>query len=156
MASYEEEGMASYEEEGLYLDLGELGRLQVCVKQYANRTTDEGSYVQHLHEYDGRMVVKVVVPPHMWIGVDIYHTLGSYSSIKGGIPYEWVLVDRHGVERVSDIASRGAGTWAVHKTWESTAPDRIRLDTARPTEQWVVRESLTKRTLLMIQFTLPA
>jgi len=37
--------MASYDEEGLYLDLGDLGSLQVCVRQYADRTTDVGTYV---------------------------------------------------------------------------------------------------------------
>ena len=148
--------MASYEDEGLYLDLADLGCLQVCVRQYANRTTDVGTYVECAQEFDGRSFMRVLVPPHMWIGVDIYHTVRSYSSKESRIPYEWVLVDSHGVERQSDAASRGAGIWAIYKNWESTAPDRILLDTAQPTQQWELRYSGTKRTLLVMQCMLAA
>ena len=147
--------MACYEKEGLYLDLGELGCLQVCVKQYANRDTDVGTYVRHAQVFDGKTLMKVVVAPGMWVGVDIYHTLGSYSSIEGGgIPYQWVHVNSQGVES-DDVAPRGAGIWAVHKSWESAAPARIWLDAAHPTEQWLLRDSATQRTLLTIQIMLP-
>jgi len=149
--------MASYEDEGLFLDLADLGCLQVCVRQYANRTTDVGTYVECAQVFDGRKLMTVLVPPHMWIGVDIYHTRGSYDWLKESrIPYEWVLVDSHGVERQSEAASRGAGIWAICKNWESTAPDRILLDTAQPTQQWELRYSGTKRTLLVMQCMLAA
>ena len=93
----------------------------------------------------------VVVAPEMWNGVDIYHTAGSVASLKGSrIPYEWVGVDSHGVEREAD----GAGIWAIYKERESTAPDRIWLDTSQPTQQWVLRDSGTKRTILVMQFML--
>ena len=149
--------MASYEDEGLFLDLADLGCLQVCVRQYANRTTDVGTYVEFAQQFDGRKHAKCLVPPHMWIGVDIYHTRGSYDWLKESrIPYEWVLVDSYGVERQSEPASLGAGIWAIHKDWESTAPDRILLDTAQPTQQWELRYSGTKRTLLVMQCMLTA
>ena len=103
-------------------------------------------------------LMTVVVAPEMWNGVDIYHTAGSVSSLKGSrIPYEWVGpsgapegVDSHGVEREAG----GAGIWAVKKEWESKAPDRIWLDTSNPTQQWVLRDSGTKRTILVMQFML--
>ena len=69
--------MASYEDKGLYLDLADLGCLQVCVRQYANRATDVGTYVECAQEFDGKTLMKVLVPPDMWIGVDIYHIGGS-------------------------------------------------------------------------------
>jgi hypothetical protein len=71
------------------------------------------------------------------------YTLGSYSEIKGGIAYEWVLVDRHGVPRASDVASRGAGTWAVHKTWECATPPGIRLNIVQSTERCTMRGSVS-------------
>jgi len=149
--------MASYEDEGLFLDLADLGCLQVCVRQYANRTTDVGTYVEFAQQFDGRKHTKCLVPPHMWIGVDIYHTRGSYDWLKElRIPYEWVLVDGHGMECQSQPASRGAGIWAIHKDWESTAPARILLDKAQPTQQWELRYSGTKRTLLVMQCMLAA
>jgi len=149
--------MASYEDEGLFLDLADLGCLQVCVRQYANRTTDVGTYVEFAQQFDGRKHTKCLVPPHMWIGVDIYHTRGSYAWLKElRIPYEWVLVDGHGMECQSQPASRGAGIWAIHKDWESTAPARILLDKAQPTQQWELRYSGTKRTLLVMQCMLAA
>jgi len=147
--------MVSYEVEGLTLGLQDLGSLDVCVKQYANRTTDVGTYVKHAQEFDGKTLMKVVVPPCMWIGVDIYNTLGSYSSLKRSkIPYEWVLLDSHGVECHSNVASRGAGIWAIYEDWESTAPDRIWLDKTQPMQQWVMRDSETKRTMVVMQVML--
>ena len=149
--------MASYDEEGLYLDLGDLCSLQVCVRQYADRTTDVGTYVQQLHEYDGKERMKVVVAPHMWIGVDIYHTLGSYSSRKVTVfPYEWALLESHDVGAQSDATSRAAGIWAINKSWEAAAPDRIQLDAAQRTVEWKLREIDMKRTLLVIQFIVQA
>jgi len=143
--------MASYEEEGVYIAMKDLGVLQVCVRQYADRTTDVGSYVEYTQEFDGKQLMKVVVAPRMWTSVDIYHTLGSISWPKiSDIPYEWVGVDSHGVEREAD----GAGIWAIYKERESTAPDRIWLDTSQPTQQWVLRDSGTKRTILVMQFML--
>jgi len=147
--------MVSYEDEGLYLDLGNLGRLQVCVRQYANSTTNLGTYVRDLHEFDGRMLLKVVVSSHKWIGVDVYHTIGSCCSINGStIPYEWVLVDSRGVERQYDAQSSGSGAWATHKDWDSAAPERIILDAVQPTQQWELRDSRTKHTFLVMQFML--
>jgi len=107
--------MASYEEEGLYMALKDLAFKFVSGK-YAKRTMEMKSYVKHAQEFDGETLMKVVVALHMWIGVDIYTTVGSISSIKGiGIPYEWICVDSHGVERHSDVASRGAWIWAIYK-----------------------------------------
>ena len=147
--------MASYEDEGLQLDLRDLGQLHVCVRQYADRTTDEGPYVQDAHVFDGGMLLKVVVPPRMWIGVDLYHASGSYSHMKGtALPYEWVLVDSHGVECRSDAQSRGTGVWHIYQEWDSAAPDRILLDTQQPTQQWELRDTRTKRTFLVLQFVL--
>jgi len=143
--------MASYEEEGLYIGIKDLGVLQVCVKQYADRTTDVGTYVEYTQEFDGKQLMTVVVAPEMWYGVDIYHTQESVSGPKiSNIPYEWVGVDSHGVEREAN----GAGIWAVYKEWESTAPDRVWLDTSNPTQKWVLRHSGTKRTILVLQFML--
>jgi hypothetical protein len=143
--------MASYEEEGLCIAIKDLGELQVCVKQYADRTTDVGTYVEYTQEFDAKQLMTVVVAPEMWNGVDIYHTAESVYSLKDSrIPYEWVGVDSHGVEREPG----GAGIWAVNKDWESKAPDRIWLDTSNPTQQWVLRDSGTKRTILVMQFML--
>jgi len=156
MASYEEEdGTPAYEEEGLTLGLKDLGFLHVCVKQYANRTTDVGSYVEHAQVFDGKTLMKVVVPPCMWIGVDIYNMPGSHcSSYRSKIPYEWVLLDGHGVECHSNVASRGAGIWPIYEQWGSTAPDRIWLDKIQPMKQWVMRDSETKRTMVVLQVML--
>jgi len=38
----------------------------------------------------------------------------------------------------------------------AVAPDRILLDTAQPTQQWELRDSGTKRTLLVMQCILAA
>jgi len=144
-------GPGAYEEEGLYITIQDLGELQVCVKQYADRTTDVGTYVQKTQEFNGKQLMTVVVAPEMWNGVDIYHTAGWVSSLKGScFPYEWVGVDSHGVEREPG----GAGIWAVKKEWESKAPDRIWLDTSNPTQQWVLRNSDTRCTILVMQLML--
>ena len=144
-------GPGAYEEEGLYITIQDLGVLQVCVRQYADRTTNVGTYVEYTQEFDGKQVMTVVVAPEMWNGVDIYHTAGSVSSLKGSrIPYEWVGVDSHGVQREPG----GAGIWAFYEEWESKAPERIWLDTSNPTQQWVLRDSSTKRTILVMQFML--
>jgi len=50
--------MASYEEEGLYITIKDLGELQVCVKQYADRTTDVGTYVQKTQEFNGKQPLR--------------------------------------------------------------------------------------------------
>ena len=157
MASYEEEpdGEESYEDEGLTLGLKDLGFLHVCVKQYANRTTDVGTYIKYAQVFDGKTLMKVVVPPCMWIGVDIYNVPGSYCShYRSKIPYEWVLLDSHGVECHLDVASRGAGIWPIYEEWESTAPERIWLDKTQPLQQWVMRDSGTKSTIVVMQVML--
>jgi len=157
MASYEEEseGEESYEDEGLTLGLKDLGFLHVCVKQYANRTSDVGTYVKHAQEFDGKTLMKVVVPPCMWIGLDIYNMPGSHSSqYRSKIPYEWVLLDTHDVEYHSNVASCGAGIWPIYEEWQSTAPERIWLDKSQPFQQWVMRDSGTKNTIVVMQVML--
>ena len=143
--------MASYEEEGLFMAIKNLGVLQVCVKQYADRTKEVGTYVEWAQDFDGKQLMTVVVEPRMWYGVDIYHTAESVSwPMSSDITYEWVGVDSLGMQ----LEPCDAGIWAVYKEWESTAPTRIWLDTEDPTKQWVLRDSGTKRTILVIQFML--
>jgi hypothetical protein len=155
MASYQDTDMDGYNDKGLHLDLGHLGCLRVCALEYANRTTTEGPYVQTAHVFDGEMLLKVVVPPDKWIGVHIYHTTGSYSYMKGGaFPYQWVLVDTHGVECQSDAQSRGTGLWQIYKEWNSPSPDRICLDTAHPTGQWELRDTRTNCTFFVVRCVL--
>ena len=47
-------GPGAYEVEGLYMAIQDLGVLQVCVKQYADRTTNVGTYVEYTQEFDGK------------------------------------------------------------------------------------------------------
>jgi len=150
-----ESAVMMYDEDyGLGLELAELGFLHVCVKQYAERSTGAGAYVEHAQVFDGRTLMTVVVPPNMWIGVDIYHTLGSYSWVKGrDIPYEWVLVDSQGKTWQSD-AAQWLSTWAIFEVWESTAPERILLNAAQPTQQWELRQRDANRTLLVVKCVL--
>jgi len=157
MASYEEEsdGEESYEEEGLILVLPNLGSLLVCVKQYDTRTTDVGTYVKKAQAFDGKLLMTVEVPPNMWIGVDIYNDPSSYSSHKRSkIPYEWILLDSRGVVCHVDVASRGAGIWPIYQKWQSTVPGRILLDGKNPSQQWVMRDIHTEKTIVVIKVML--
>jgi len=157
MSSYETEsdGEESYEEEGLTLVLPDLGSLHVCVKQYDTRTTDVGTYVKNAQVFDGKLLMTVKVPPNMWIGVDIYNEPGSYcSQYRSKIPYEWILLDSRGVECHVNVASRGAGIWPIYQKWQSTAPDRIWLDGKNPWQEWVMRDSGTKKTIVVMRVML--
>ena len=48
----------AYEVEGLYMAIQDLGVLQVCVRQYADRTTNVGTYVEYTQEFDGKQPLR--------------------------------------------------------------------------------------------------
>jgi hypothetical protein len=157
MASCEEESDEEepYKQEGLLLGLTDVGFLHVCVKQYATYTTDVGTYVEHAQKFDGRKTMEVVVPPNMWIGVDIYNEPGSYCvGYRSKIPYEWVLLDSNEVEFHVNVAPCGAGVWPIYGQWQSTAPERIWLDETQPVQQWVMRDSGTKSIIVVMKIML--